>query len=105
MTAGAWIALAAVGFTYVSGLIGVVVAFVRLEGRVNGKADLTAASLLAAEVSSLKEKAKEHGDVRDIVIEMRTEMREFRATIAQLGDAIKDLRTPAPSPRRRPTGG
>ncbi|MGE5501243.1 MAG: hypothetical protein ACM3W4_04885 [Ignavibacteriales bacterium] len=51
-------------------------------------------------VRTLEAKAKEHGDIRDIVIEMRTEMRGFRTAIQDLASGLKEVRKPRTAPAK-----
>jgi hypothetical protein len=85
MTAPAWISLAGLALVFL----------VQICGTIWWGATVT------ADIRALKERAKEHGDVRDLVIELRADMKNFNQTISKLGDAIKDLN----APRRRATGG
>ena len=55
---------------------------------------------ISAKVRALEEGAKDHGSVRDLVIELRTDMKNFSSAIKEMGEAIRELRQPA----RRRTG-
>lgn len=85
MTASAWIAL--------GGLVTLLVAHI--------VATIWWAATTSAEVKDLRKRADEHGGVRDIVIEMRTEMRQFARAISDLAEGLREVRA---SPRRRQGG-
>jgi hypothetical protein len=55
------------------------------------------AATTSAKVKELDKKAQEHGGIRDIVIEMRSEMRQFSRSISDLAEGLKELS----KPRRR----
>lgn len=87
MNAGAWIALAGLG----------VVVLAHMGGFLWWAATFSAST--KARLDAVEAKAKEHGDLRDIVIEMRTEMRAFRDSIKELAEGLKEARRPT---RRSP---
>jgi hypothetical protein len=78
MSAEAWVAIAALTFLVV----------------VQAGASIWWAATVNSKVAALEAAAKSHGDLRDIVIEMRTEMRGFQGVIRDLAEGIKDLRRP-----------
>lgn len=75
-------------------VLAVVIWLIRLEGRANAKADGNDFIAAKKDIESLQQKAREHGDLRDLVIEMKTEMREVREAIK---DLVVGLRSLAPS--------
>jgi hypothetical protein len=79
MSAEAWIAIAALTFVVV----------------VQAGASIWWAATVNSKVAALEVAAKSHGDLRDIVIEMRTEMRGFQGVIRDLAEGLKDLRRPS----------
>lgn len=56
---------------------------------VQGAGTIWWAATMSGKVRQLEKDSSSHGDVRDLVIEMRAEMRGFRETIKELADAIK----------------
>lgn len=78
MNPNAWIALVGLGVAVVGQAIG----FVWWAATVNSK------------VSQLETEAKSHGDIRDLVIEMRTEMRGFRDSIKDLAEDLRQVSRP-----------
>ena len=85
MNPGAWIALASLAL----------VVFLQ------GAGGIWWAATVSAEIKDLKQRATQHGEIRDLVIELRAEMRTFRDAITQLADGLKEVRA---APRRRSPG-
>lgn len=85
MTSEAWATLASGALILLLSLIGGVVWLVRLEGRMAEHK-----ALVESRIKVLEDKVKEHGDLRDLVIEMRTEMRGVKESLAQLAGALKE---------------
>lgn len=50
---------------------------------------------ISAEIKALKDSAKENGSVRDLVIELRADMRNFSSAVREMGEAIRELRKPS----------
>lgn len=86
MTPEAWATLASAAVILFLAVIGAVVWFVRLEGRMAEHKALT-----EGRIKVLEDKVKEHGDVRDLVIEMRAEMRGVQRSIEDLAKALKEI--------------
>lgn len=80
MTPSVWVAIAGVALAGLAQLAGL----------------LVWGAKTSEKVRHLEAKAKEHGDIRDLVIEMRTEMRGFRESLQGLAEALKQ-----PANRRR----
>lgn len=85
MNPGEWIAFAGLGLTVF----------------VQGAAGIWWAATVSAEIKDLKTRATQQGEIRDLVIELRAEMRTFRDAITQLADGLKEVRA---TPRRRSSG-
>lgn len=73
MSAEAWIAVLGLGFVVL----------------VQAGGTIWWAATMSGRVKQLEKDSSAHGDLRDIVIEMRTEMRGFRESIKELADALK----------------
>ena len=56
---------------------------------------------ISAKVKGLEDGAKENGSVRDLVIELRADMKNFSSAVRDMGEAIRELRQPT---RRRTQG-
>lgn len=76
MSAEAWVAVGGLAFVVL----------------VQAGASIWWAATTSAKVRTLEEGAKSHGDLRDLVIEMRTEMRGFRDSIRDLAESMKSTR-------------
>ena len=90
MSDQAWVALAALFFVVIAQAVVVVWWAATANSRING----------------LEEDAKKHSDVRDLVIELRTEMRSVFSSIKDLSESIRQNgNVKVPAQRRNQTGG
>lgn len=88
----AYVAMGSLAFATLVQLIGCVVWMVRLEGRINVIGNTSDNRLTA-----LEKAAEGHAELRDIVIEMRADMRSVVGSIREFSEAIREMQK---NPRR-----
>lgn len=86
MNVPAYVAMGSLGFAMLVQLIGCVVWMVRLEGRLN-----MIASTSDNRLNALEKAAEAHAELRDIVIEMRADMRSVVGSIREVGEAMREM--------------
>lgn len=84
MNAQVYVTLAGFGLALLVQLVGCVVWCIRLEGRLNMIGGTTDNRL-----NALEKAAEAHAELRDIVIEMRADMRSVVGSIKELGEAMR----------------
>jgi len=84
--------------------LGAVVWMVRLEGRVNTRADHSDLRELKTKVEALEDSNKVHGETRDIVIGLRSDMRNLEKALSDFTGSVRDALAQIanrPAPRAR----
>lgn len=101
MDAAVWIPAGLAG-------LGGVVWMVRLEGRVNTRADHSELATLRTKVEALEDSNKVHGETRDIVIALRSDMRALEKALTDFTGSVRDAlaqithpSTPRPRTKRQ----
>jgi len=79
---GEWIAFAGLAFAVI----------------IQGALGIWWAATVSAEIKDLKQRATQHGEIRDLVVELRAQVKSFATAINQLAEGLKEVRS---TPRRR----